>query len=376
MGILDAFSSQFIEVIEWPDARPDDLVFQFPVRGREIKMGAQCVVRESQAAVFFRDGKALDVFGPGRHTITTANVPLLTKLLSLPFGFNSPFKAEVVFVNVREFTDQKWGTPAPVMVRDPEFGPLRLRAFGTYSFQVSDPQLFVNKVVGVQNVFSTDPIANFLRQAIVTRFVDLLGELKIPALDLASRYDELSAAGRAKVEQDFLQYGVRVKAFYLQSITLPEEVEKALDKRSQMGVLGDMGRYTQFQTAEAIRDAAKNEGGGSLAGMGAGIGAGAAIGQAMANAMAGGRPPAGGPGGSTTGGAGGSTGGGGGGIAPGASEAAGVCPQGHATPPRARFCPTCGTAIVAAAASGFCSNCGTEIPSGGKFCPGCGKAVA
>ncbi len=346
MGILDALSNQFIEVIEWMDARPEDMVFQFPVRGREIKLGAQCIVRESQAAVFFRDGKALDVLGPGRHTLSTMNIPLLTKLLSLPFGGNSPFKAEVFFVNLKEYTDLKWGTPTPVMMRDPEFGPVRLRAFGAYAFEVADPQLFVNKVVGTANLFTTDQISEFLKRMIVTRFVDLIGEMRIPALDLAAKYDELSAAGKAKIEQDFKAYGIRAKAFYLQSISLPEEVEKALDKRTQMGVIGDLGKYTQYQTAEAIRDAANNPDGGGFAGMGAGIGAGTVIGQAMAGAM---QPKPSGP-----------------------PVAAGAC--GHAIPPGSRFCPTCGGAVALAAGT-FCASCGTAVPAGGKFCPGGGKAV-
>jgi len=287
MGIFDKIAdfakSQFIEVIEWLDDSRDTVLYRFPVQGQEIKNGAQLIARESQAAVFVYSGQVADVFGPGKYTIDGGNTPILTKLGAWYHGFNSPFKSEVYFVNTKQFTDLKWGTMNPVMLRDPDFGIVRLRAFGIYTMRVADPRAFVKEVAGTNAHFQTEDIEGQLKRAIVSGFSDALGESKIPALDLAASYDELSTIARNKMNEDFKSFGVELTKFYVENISLPPEVEAAMDKRASMGALGDMNKYMQYQAAEAMRDAAKNEGGG--AGLGAGMGAGFAVGGAMANIM-------------------------------------------------------------------------------------------
>src|SRR5213594_773377 len=271
MGILDRLSpsAQFIEVIEWLDSTGDTMMYRFPVRDQEIKNGAQLIVRESQAAVFVHEGQIADVFGPGRYSVDGGNTPILSKLGAWKYGFNSPFKSEVYFVNTKQFTDLKWGTSNPVMMRDADFGMVRLRAFGIYSMRVADPRELIKQIAGTNARFVTEDIEGQLRRTMVSGFSDALGESKIAALDLASNYDELGRFARTKL--------------VVENNSLPEEVEAAMDKRTSMGVLGDMGKYTQFEAAQAMRDAAQNPSGG--AGLGAGLGAGFAVGNAMAGAM-------------------------------------------------------------------------------------------
>jgi membrane protease subunit (stomatin/prohibitin family) len=283
MGLMDFIKSQFIEVIEWTDNTDNTIAFRFPVEGNEIKMGAQLIVRESQAAVFVNEGKLADVFNPGKYTLSTANIPLLTKLKSWPHGFNSPFKAEVYFINTKQFLNQKWGTSNPVMMRDPEFGMLRLRAFGTFSYRIDDPAKFLKEILGTHPAFETEGIAEQLKSILVSGLTDLISEAKIPALDLATKYDELGTAAVAKIQSRFDPYGLKLLMVNIENISLPEEVEKVMDKRTSMGILGNMQQYTQYQTAEAIRDAAQNPGGN--AGVGVGLGAGISMGQAMANSI-------------------------------------------------------------------------------------------
>src|SRR5919204_768987 len=285
MGILDRLSptAQFIEVIEWLDDSSDTMLYRFPVRDQEIKNGAQLIVRESQAAVFVYEGQIADQFPPGRYTIDGGNTPILSKLGAWKHGFNSPFKSEVYFVNTRQFTDLKWGTPNPVMMRDTDFGMVRLRAFGIYSMRVVDPQAFIKEIAGTNARFMTEDIEGQLRRTLVSGFSDALGESKIAALDLASNYDELSKFSKQKLQDEFKSLGLELTKFTVENISLPQEVEAAMDKRTSMGVLGDLGRYTQFEAAQAMRDAAQNPGGG--AGVGAGLGAGFAVGNAMAGAM-------------------------------------------------------------------------------------------
>jgi len=287
MSIIDkvkeAAMNQFIEVIEWLDESKDTLVYRFPVAGQEIKNGAQLIVRESQAAVFVFEGQVADVFTPGKYTIDGGNTPILSKLGAWKFGFNSPFKSEVYFVNTKQFTDMKWGTSNPVMLRDADFGIVRLRAFGAYSLRVADPSEFIKEIAGTNGQFSTDDIDGQLKRAIVTEFSDALGELKIPALDLAAQYKEIGEQIRGKINEDFKGYGLEVTKFYVENVSLPPEVEAAMDKRAQMGAIGNVDQYMKFQAADALRDAAQNEGGG--AGLGAGLGAGFAVGNQMANAF-------------------------------------------------------------------------------------------
>ncbi len=288
MGLIDKVTSfaktQFIEVIEWLDDSQTTMVYRFPVQGQEIKNGAQLIVRESQAAVFVYEGQAADVFGPGKYTIDGGNTPILSKLEAWKFGFNSPLKSEVYFVNTKQFTDLKWGTANPIMLRDADFGIVRLRAFGAYSMRISDPQTFIKEIAGTNAHFQAEDIEGQLKRSIVSEFSDALGELKIAALDLAAQYKEIGETIRAKINEDFKTFGLEVMKFYVENISLPPEVEAALDKRASMGAIGNVDQYMKFQAADALRDAAQNEGGG---GMGVQMGAGFAMGNQMVNAFGG-----------------------------------------------------------------------------------------
>jgi membrane protease subunit (stomatin/prohibitin family) len=359
MGILDRLSpsAQFIEVIEWLDDSGNTLVYRFPVRDQEIKNGAQLIVRESQAAVFVHEGQIADQFPPGRYTIDGGNTPILSKLGAWKYGFNSPFKSEVYFVSTKQFQDLKWGTPNPVMMRDPDFGMVRLRAFGIYSIRVTDPQAFIKEIAGTNSRFVTEDVEGQLKRTLVSSFTDALGESKIAALDLASNYDELGTFMRGKMNDDFKSWGLELTKFVIENISLPPEVEAAMDKRTSMGVIGDVGRYTQFQAADAMRDAAQNPSGG--AGSGVVLGAGFALGNAMAGAMTDAikqsKDAAGGAAAAATGGA------------------AGVaCPScGSNNNPAAKFCSECGTKLGAIT----CANCQAQLPAGAKFCNECGQKI-
>jgi membrane protease subunit (stomatin/prohibitin family) len=360
MGILDRLSpsSQFIEVIEWLDNTGDTMVYRFPVRDQEIKNGAQLIVRESQAAVFVHEGQIADVFPPGRYSIDGGNMPILSKLGAWKYGFNSPFKSEVYFVNTKQFTDLKWGTPNPVMMRDTDFGMVRLRAFGIYTIRVADPRALLKEVAGTNAHFTTEDIEGQLKRTLVSGFSDALGESKIAALDLASKYDELSQIARAKLGDEFKSFGLELTKFIVENISLPQEVEAAMDQRTSMGVLGDMGKFAQFQAANAMRDAAQNPSGG--AGMGAGLGAGFAVGNVMASAMTDAmRPHSAEPAAAPA-------------AAPSAVPAGAKCVKcGAALAAGSKFCSECGSGQEAAK----CPNCQHEVTPGAKFCDECGTKV-
>ncbi|MEI8197762.1 MAG: SPFH domain-containing protein [Phycisphaerae bacterium] len=284
MGIFDKLLGEFIDIIQWTEPSQNDiLAYRFPRHNNQIKMGAQLTVREGQTAVFVNEGKLADVFTPGMYTLTTQNMPILSTLKGWKYGFNSPFMAEVYFISMRQWTDQKWGTQNPIMLRDAEFGPVRVRAFGTYAFHVSDPAVFLQQLVATDPSFEAFEISNQLRNTISAKFVDVIGQSKIPVLDLAGNYQKLSATAQEAIKPDLAGMGLALTLFYIENISLPPEVEQALDKRTQMGVLGDLGKFTQYQTATAIGDAAKNPGG--IAGVGAGLGAGMAMAGQMAGAM-------------------------------------------------------------------------------------------
>lgn len=281
-GIWDRITSQFIEIIEWMDDSHDVLVWRFPVRGQEIKNGAKLIVREGQTAVFINEGKLADVFEPGTYTLTTQNLPILATLKGWKYGFNSPFKAEVYFVSTTQFTDLKWGTQNPIMMRDPEFGAIRLRAFGIFSIRVSDPTKFLRQTAGTDSKFEVDEIVGQLKRNLVSRFTTALGTAKVPALDLAGNYDEIGKKVLPAIKSDFEELGLELTKFFVENISLPPEVEKALDTRSQMGILGNMGnmgQYAAFQAARAIPDAARTPN--SMAGAGMGLAAGMAMGNQM-----------------------------------------------------------------------------------------------
>jgi excisionase family DNA binding protein len=279
--------ARIIDVVEVPNQEKDEMVRRLPEYGAgDFRFGSQVIVREFQQAVFFRDGKALDTFAPGRHTITTANLPLLSSLIGMATSGRTPFTAEVYFVNMREYLDQKWGTSEPIALRDTDLGLVRLRAFGTFSLQVQDAALFVNKIVGGQGIYETPQITRFLRGIVVAKMTDLLGELGKGLFDLPALYDEIGAGTKAKVQDDFANLGIQLKTLYVNSISPTEETAKAIDERASMGAIGDMQKYMQFQTARGIRDAAQSGGeAGSMTGAGVGLGAGVGMGAAMAQAM-------------------------------------------------------------------------------------------
>ncbi len=297
MGFFAKLRGEFIDIIEWTDPSSDTLVWRFPRYNNEIKMGARLVVRESQKAVFVDKGQIADIFDPGMYTLDTDNLPLLSTLMGWIHGFNSPFKAEVYFVNTRRFTDLKWGTKHPVTLRDPEFGPVRLRAFGTYTIRITDPEQLLKEIVGTNGHFTTEDITDQLRNMIVSRFADLVGESKIPVLDLASNYDELGQFVTQKIAPEVNQYGFDLQTLLVENISLPPEVEKTLDKRTSMGIIGDMNQYTRFQMAESMSEAAKNPGGTAAGGIGMGMGFAMAnqMGQALSGQPGQTQPPAGPP---------------------------------------------------------------------------------
>lgn len=324
------------------------MVYRFPVQNNEIKMGASLIVRESQVAVFVNEGEIADVFMPGHHVLYTQNMPVLTKLKSWKTGFNSPFKAEVYFVNTKQFINQKWGTSNPIMMRDADFGMIRLRGYGIYSYRVSDAAIFLRELFGTNSSYDTSSIENHLKKMILSGLSDLFAESQIPALDLAMHYDELSTQGREKMKERFAEFGFDITSLYIENLSLPKEVEDAMDKRTTMGVLGNMNTYTQYQAAEAIRDAARNEGGG-MAATGAGIGAGAAIGNAMVGVFTGHQQQA----------------------APSEEPAKMACPHCQAQiRATAKFCPECGNSVQEKKVT--CINCKAEIKEGSNFCGECG----
>ena len=276
--------ARIIDIIQAPDEALDQMVYRVPEYGSgDFRIGSQVIVRESQTAVFFRDGKAMDVFGPGRHTITTANIPLLIGLLKLGTGGQTPFTAEVYFVNMRDYIDMKWGTPEPIALRDKDLGLARLRANGRYSMAITDPQMFVVKIVGTQGLYQTSQIEDYLRMIVVSRLTDLLGETAAGLFDLPRLFDEMSAGVKAKVNEDFAALGITLKQMYIQSISPTEETQRAIDERASMGAIGDMQKYLQFQAARAMGDAARSSGeAGSAAATGVGLGAGLGMGVGMA----------------------------------------------------------------------------------------------
>jgi len=294
MGLLDKLRGELIDIIEWTEpAHSDILAYRFPRYQNEIKMGAKLVVREGQTAVFVNEGQLADVYRPGTFTLQTENMPILSTIRGWKYGFHSPFKAEVYFIAMRQWTDLKWGTANPIMLRDPEFGPVRVRAFGTYAMHVSDAATFLRQLVATDPNFETYEITNQLRNAIVSRFADAIGQAKIAVLDLAGNYDKIATVARTQIGPELAAMGLELTAFYVENISLPAEVEQALDTRTKMGVIGNLDQYTRYQTANAIPTAAANPGG--IAGIGAGLGAGMAIAGQMAGAMQGQQPAGGAP---------------------------------------------------------------------------------
>lgn len=280
MGIFDKIRGEFIDIIEWTDNSTDTMVHRFERHNNEIKNGAKLTVRESQVAVFVDEGQIADVFPPGMYTLETANLPILSTLKGWKYGFNSPFKAEVYFVNTKRFTDLKWGTKNPIMMRDQDFGIVRVRAFGTYSMRVSDAGTFLKEIAGTNWQFTTDEISEQTRSWLVSSFADAVAEAKIPVIDLAAQYEEMGAILTSRVNPKFAEHGLEVLNMTIENVSVPPEVEAAIDKRSSMGALGDLNKYMQYQAAESLTE---NPGG--MGAMGAQMGMGMAMANQMGQAM-------------------------------------------------------------------------------------------
>jgi len=280
---------RILDVIECPDMAANELVHRIPEQGQgDFRIGSQLIVREGQAAVFFRDGKALDAFSPGRHTITTLNIPLLVNLVKGVFGGSTPFTAECYFVNTRDFIDQRWGTAEPITLRDEVLRMVRIRAHGTYTMQINEPQRFVAQIVGARGYYATTDISNHLRGMIVSRLTDLLGENAKSILDLPAMFEEVSAATRAKLRDDFAAAGLALKQFFILSISPTEETSAAIDEAASMGAVGDMDKYLKFKAARAIGDSAKAGGtAGDTTQMGMGLGTGLAAAKIISEGLAG-----------------------------------------------------------------------------------------
>ena len=338
----------FLEVIEWLDASGKELVHRIPEEGSgEIKWGAQLTVRESQAAVFFYQGRAYDAFGPGRHTLKTLNIPILTKVASLPWGMTSPLRAEVYFVNLKVFPNLTWGTRDPVAFRDAELGLIRLRAFGVFNIRILQPVLFINSLVGTQGVYTTEEIGDYLNRVIVSRFNDFMGDRIDTILNLPARYNELAEGLTKALEQDFSQFGLGLSSLYINAITPPPEVQKAIDDKSRLGIFDDLNKLLKMKAAMAMENASQTQG---EAGAGLGMGMGFMMPAMFADAFktAGGTPSA----------------------APGTAP----CPRcGQSVPAGARFCPSCGRPVPA---THTCTGCGADLPADARFCPRCGQAAS
>ena len=373
MGLF-GIKKQFLKVIEWKDDSKDTIVYRYPLTDRdEIMTSSSLTVRESQVAIFVHKGQIADVFGPGTYKLETQNIPFLTKLLSLKFGFESPIKAEVYFVNTKQFVGQKWGTQNPIMMRDNEFGNVRLRGFGVYSFRVEDAKKFMQEVFGTNALYTVSDVAAQIKPLLIQCVTDAIAESKISALDLAANYREFSAEVLKASEAEFGALGLKICSMVIENISLPEEVEKALDERTKLGVLSDkMGTYTQYQAANAMRDAAQNTSGGNLAGLGVGLGAGTAVGNMFAGSLNTVDEPRKTPtdkcvhcGAEIKKGAK---------FCPECGKSqSNTCPKcGKAVPVSAKFGPECGEVLKKELK---CSKCGTKLKEGAKFCPECGTKV-
>ena len=358
---MGLFKKQMLSVIEWKDASNDVIVFRYPMNGQEIMNSSTLVVRESQVAVFVHKGEIADVFGAGTYKLSTENIPFLTKMLSLSTMGNSRIKAEVYFVNTKRFMGLKWGTQNPIMMRDVDFGNIRLRGYGTFAFKVSDPSKFMKECFGTNPIFRVNDIVTQYKSTLIQILTDAIGESKLSALDLAANYKELGKMVEANSKEEFDPLGLKLSNFVIENLSLPEDVEKMLDERTKMGVIGDkIGTYTQYKAANAMGDVANNpSAGGSLAGLGVGLGAGAHMGNVFADAV---------------------------GSAKDSKKTVTIqCVKCGATiPGKSKFCPECGAVQALSCpkcgepiskGSKFCVNCGEKLKVSEKVCPKCGKIL-
>ena len=351
MGLFRSIKRQLLSVIEWKDSSKDTIVYRFPLTEREeIMTSSTLVVRESQQAIFVHKGIVQDVFEPGTYKLKTENIPFLTKALSLPTGFESPIKAEVYFVNTKQITGQKWGTQNPIMMRDNEFGNIRVRGYGIYSFRVKDPKIFMKEMFGTNEVYLAEDVASQCKPILIQSITDAIAESKISALDLAANYKEFSESVLECSKAEFNKFGLEICSFVIENLSLPEEVEKMLDERTKMGVMEDkMGTYTQFQAAQAMREAANNTSGGNLAGLGVGLGAGSAVGNMFSQSLSTENTVKN--------------------IKP-AKDLVECDKCGAKIKKGAKFCPECGEKQGLT-----CPNCKAIVGGKAKFCPECGHSL-
>ncbi len=290
MALMDFIKKQFIDILQWTEEADGTLAWRFPMQEMEIQNGASLTVRDSQVALFVNEGTVADVFAPGMYKLTTQTLPVLTYLKNWDKLFESPFKSDLYFFSTRTQLDQKWGTPNPITIRDKEFGIVRMRAFGIYSYHLSDAKVFYQKISGTRDSYMREELEGQLRNTMVAGLTDLFGESGVPFIDMAANQDEFGKAMLAKAAPMFADFGLTLDSLVVQNVSLPEELQKVLDQKIGMNMIGDMGRFTQYQVANAIPEAAKNEGG--MAGMGVGLGAGVGFGQVMGQAMASAMQPA------------------------------------------------------------------------------------
>jgi len=334
MSLRDFISKQFIDVIDWTEPEDGILAYRYPMQDREIQNGGKLTVRDSQAAVFVNEGKVADEFAPGLYTLNTQTLPVLTYLKNWDKAFQSPFKSDVYFFSTRIQTDQHWGTQNPITIRDKEFGAIRLRGFGIYSYHLNVAKTFYNKISGTRDLYRVADLEGQLRNTIIAKITDAFAASQVPFLDMAANQGALAGKISEQLKPGFADYGLTLDSFVVENLSLPDELQKVLDQRISMNVIGDMGRYTQYQVAQSIPIAAANEGGGAV-GLGAGLGAGVAIGQAMVDAV---------------------------------KKSATPSPAGGGAAPAAAGTPSVDTK--------FCTECGKPIPRSSKFCPECGKPQA
>ena len=341
------FKTNLLKSLEWVDDSTDTIVYKYQMDGRQIQYGSKLTVRASQVAVFLNKGKIADVFGPGMYALQTSNLPIFTQLMSWGYGFKSPFYADVYFINTKQFTNQRWGTSNPITMRDKDFGTIRIRGYGNYAFKVENPEVFMKELFGTNSTFSTEDINSYLKSIIVSSISDTIAESKISALDIASNLIEFSKVAQESLAETFTNLGLQLTKLVIENISFPEEVEKAIDTRSSMGVLSDkMDTFVKYQSAHAIRDAAQNQG---SAGLGAQLGTGIALGEMMKKSFESSTTPS----------------------QP--AENIKYCPScGAKNPQAAKFCVECGGKMVQ---KGKCPKCGAEVGPKSKFCPECGEKL-
>jgi membrane protease subunit (stomatin/prohibitin family) len=352
MGLFSFVKSQLLKIVEWTDDSKDTLVYRFPMDGKQLMTGSKLTVRDGQVAIFVHKGTIADIFEPGYYSLKTELLPVLSKLMGWAYGFNAPFSCEVYFVNTTQFTNQKWGTSNPITMRDADFGTIRIKGYGTYAFKVGDPKTFLEQLFGTNSTFKTEDINEYLKSMLVAGISDSIAESKISALDLSANLLEFNQIATDQIGGKFDELGLKLTNLVIENISFPEEVEKAIDTRSSLGVMGDkMGTFVQYQAAQAMRDAAQNQGN-PMASAGVSLGSGIELGKMMSNALKDAKDE----------------------DKPKSNVGFAFCPEcGTKCESNAKFCSNCGHKFENQGA--ICPKCGEKIENGTKFCPNCGAKL-